>query len=65
MIVKDSDKNKNFVNELIKVIKVINIDGISNINFLKCVMQSIACAMERIWAKNLKIINITKHSKSW
>ncbi len=32
---------------------------------LEHTIQSFANAMERIWAKNLKIVNITKHSKSW
>ena len=40
-------------------------DGISNIDFLEYTIQSFANVIERIWNNNSKIINITKHSKSW
>jgi len=38
MIVKDSDKEKNFVNKPIKTFRSINIDNISDINSLKSVI---------------------------
>ena len=48
MIVKDSNEEKNFVNKLIKVLKSINTDDISDIDSLKNAIQSIAHTTERI-----------------
>jgi len=53
MIVKENKKEHTFVKELIKAIKNIETNDISDVDCL-----------DNIWAKNSKIINITKHSKS-
>ena len=45
--------------------KSIDISILSNVEQLENVILSLANLMERIWVKNLKSVNITKHSKSW
>jgi len=65
MIVKDSDEKKTFINDLIKTIRSINISDSLDVKSLENVVLTLAHSMEKIWEENSKIINITKHSKSW
>ena len=64
-IVKNSEEEHIFVKELIKAIRNIDTYDISNIDHLDNIIAEFASSMENIWAKNPKIVNITKHSKSW
>ena len=65
MIVKNSKKEENFVAELIRAIKRLNIENIPSKEVLKQVVQTFANDIDRIWHKYSKIVNITKHSKAW
>ena len=65
MIVKDSDEEKTFIEKLIKTISSINTSNLSNVDSLKNVVLTLTCSIERIWKENLKVVNITKHFKSW
>ena len=64
-IVKNSKEEENFVNELSKAIKSLNMDNIHNVEVLEHVIQFFANNTGRIWHKHLKVVNITKHSKEW
>jgi len=64
-IVKNSEEDKNFITEAIKSIKRINTDHIKSKKNLEQIVQDFACNMEKIWFKHSKIVNITRHSKSW
>jgi len=65
IIVKNSEEERIFVKELIEAIKDIDTNNLSNVDHLDKVVLDFTSLMERIWVKNSKIINITKHSKSW
>ena len=65
IIVKDSKEEHIFVKELIEAIKDIKTNNISDVDCLDSITLEFASSMEKIWVKNSKIINITKHSKSW
>jgi len=65
MIVKDRDKEKTFVNEIIKTISSINTNNLLDVELLENVVLTLTHSMKRIWEENSKVVNITKHSKSW
>ena len=64
-LVKNSKEENKFLNELIETIKEINAKNIHNKNVLNQIIQEFASAIERLWYKHSKIVNITKHSKEW
>jgi len=64
MIIKDNEEEHTFVKELIKAIRNINTNNISNVDYLDNIVLKFASSMENIWVKNLKVVNITKYSKS-
>ena len=61
-IVKDSNKKKNFVKELIDAIKDIDMSILSDSNYLEKVVLNLTSSVERIWAKNSKIVNTPRVS---
>jgi len=65
MIIKDSEEEGVFVKEVIEVFKEINMSNLSDIEWLEDVVCSLASSIKKIWVKNSKTVNITKHSKSW
>ena len=64
-LIKDSVEEKSFIKDLIKDIKTINTSNLTNIDSLKNVINLFAKAIEKTWEKNSKIVNITRHLKSW
>ena len=65
ILVKNSKEEENFIVELIKVIIKINTKNISSKETLEQIVQIIANNMDKIWFKYSKVVNITKHSKTW
>jgi len=64
-IVKNSKEEKNFLAKFIESIKGLNIEHISSKENLEWIVQEFVDNIEKIWFRYSKIINITKHSKSW
>ena len=61
----NSDEEKNFVKKLIDAIKNIGMSSLSNVDCLKKAVQDIIYSVDRTWAKNSKVVDITRYSKSW
>ena len=64
-IIKDSDENKQFIQDLIASIRNLNMSNLSDISHLENTIKDFANSIDKAWAKNSKMINVTKYSKSW
>jgi len=64
-IIKDSEKESTFIKDLTNSIRNINTSNILDIASLDRAINKFASTVEVTWEKNLKVINITRHSKSW
>ena len=64
-LIKNSEEETHFIDELINSIKGLNIESIQSIDALEAIIQLLSNNIDRIWYKHSKIINITKHSKAW
>ena len=63
-IIKDNKEEMSFIKDLISSIKNLHTSNLLDKNSLERVVNKFTKAVEYAWEKNLKIINITKHSKS-
>jgi len=64
-IAKGSTEEKAFIKDLINNTLSINTSFLTNIESLENTINSFTTAIEKAWEKNSKIVNISKHSKSW
>jgi len=64
-ITKNSDKEELFIKEVIVSFTKLDTSNISDISKLERVVNDFANIIDNAWTKNSKIINITKHVKSW
>ena len=64
-LVKGSDEEKQFIEDLTRFIKNLNISPIQNAEFLEEIVQHLVTNIENIWFKYLKTVNITRYSKAW
>jgi len=65
IIIKNNEKERNFITELIKIIKYLNTEQISSKEILEWIVQQFADNTERTWFKHSRNVNITKHLKLW
>lgn len=64
-LVKDSDKEANFLQDLSHILCNIDTINICSATDLKSAINTYATAIESLWSKYLKCLNITRHSKEW
>jgi len=64
-IIKDSEEEASFIKNVTISIRNLNMSNLSDITSLDRVVNNFANIVKSAWEKNLKIINIMKHSKSW
>ena len=64
-LVKGSDEEKQFIEDLTRFIKNLNISPIQNAESLEEIVQHLVTNIENIWFKYLKTVNITRYSKAW
>jgi len=64
-ITKNSKENDIFIKEVIVSFAKLDTSSISNISNLEKVILDFADIVHCTWIKYLKLINITRHSKSW
>ena len=65
LLQKNSNKEELFVKEVIASFTKLDISNILDIPELERVVNDFANIVDNAWTKNSKIINITKHVKSW
>ena len=65
LLAKGSDEENQFIENVIQIIKNVNMTIIQNTETFKKVIQSILSNIEKSWWKNSKPIKITRHSKAW
>lgn len=64
-LVKDSNKEANFLQGLFYILCNIDTINICSTTDLKSAINTYATATEFLWSKYLKCLNITRHSKEW
>ena len=64
-IAKNSEEEASFIKDISSIIKNLDISNLSDIDKLEDVVNTLASNSEHAWDKNSKLVNITKHSKSW
>jgi len=64
-IVKNSEEEASFIKDVSSIIKNLDISDLSNTDKLEDIVNTLASNTEHAWGKNSKLVNITRHSKSW
>jgi len=64
-IIKDSKEESSFIKDIITSIRNLNTSNLSSVFSLDSAVNEFANAVESAWVKNSKVVNITKHFKSW
>ena len=62
---KNSKKEASFIKDVSSIIKNLNISNMSDINKLENIVNILVSNTEHVWRKNSKLVNVTRHFKSW
>ena len=62
---KNSKKEASFIKDVSSIIKNLDVSDMSDINKLENIVNIFASNTEHAWRKNSKLVNVTRHSKSW
>ena len=65
MVKNSEEEEEKFIVELINTIVKLNTENISDKEILEQILQMFTNDMDRLWFKYSKVVNITKHSKTW
>ena len=64
-IKKNSDKETQFLEDIVNIFKNLNISSLTDIHTLENIVNELTINVKEAWNRNTKPTNITKHSKSW
>jgi len=64
-ITKNSKEETSFIKDVSSLIRNLDMSNLFDINRLENVVNSLASNIEHAWEKNSKLVNISRHSKSW
>lgn len=65
LIIKDSKEEVSFVKEVTTSVRNLNMSNLLDITSLERVINKFASTINNTWEMNSKIINVSKHFKSW
>ena len=64
-LIKESDKEIQFIEDLIQFVRNLNTTFIQNSKSLKEIVCILLIKIEELWIKHSKTVNITRHFKAW
>jgi len=62
---KDSEEEVSFIKDVFMIFRNLNMFNILNPTSLDKIINDLAQEVKYAWEKHLKIVKITKHSRSW
>ena len=64
-LIKESDEESLFLEDLTQSIKNLNTSSIQNSETLEEIIWNLSIKIKNIWFKHSKMVNMTRHSKAW
>ena len=64
-IAKNSEEEASFIKDVSFSIKNLDVSDLSDTDKLEDMVNTLTSNTKHAWGKNLKLVNITRHSKSW